>query len=146
MGTNSTLGKSATNSTLTGAPFAGATGALVEHVPPGAARDELMLLVRLGIPFAKRHLMGKQCEFLHNYIVEIVKNMKGRPTYENLLDELMLAADRRNESDGRQEPVESLSRSYELLTYHHPRDGRQQVTFGTVRNRLTAAKKELNIK
>ena len=116
-----------------------ATGCLVEYVPPGADRDRLLVIIRQGMPFAEQQRMGKRPEFLHRYVAGIVAGME-RPTFENLLYELALAATRRAAGDGRGEPIESVSRSFELLTYHHPIKGRQQVTFGRLRNILTAAK------
>lgn len=114
-----------------------ATDCLVEYVPAGDDRDRLLGLLRIGVEFDAQHV-GKRPEFLHNYIAGLVAGMD-RPTFKNLLDELTLAAARRA-ADSAHEPIESVSRSFELLTYHHPRKGRQQVTFGRVRNLLTAVK------
>ena len=125
--------------------FDGATGALVEHVPPGAARDELLMLIRLGIPFARQQQIGKCHGFLHNYLVEIVPKLD-KPTFKNLLDELRLATKRREGDDGRHEPIERVSSSMGCVIYHHPRLGEQEIPFSTLRNRLTAAKKELKNK
>lgn len=110
----------------------------MEYVPAGDDRDRLLGLLRLAAPFEAQQV-GKRPEFLHNYIAGLVAGMD-RPTFKNLLDELTLAAARRATDNGAHEPIESVSRSFELLTYHHPRKGRQQVTFGWVRNLLTAAK------
>lgn len=125
--------------------FEGATGALVKHVPPGDTRDEIMMLVRLAIPFARQQC-GKRHGYLHHYLVGMVGGMDGRPSFEKLLDELTLAAQRRDCSDGRHEPIERVSRSMEVLIYHDPIYGEKEIDFGTLRNRLTAAKKALKNK
>lgn len=117
-----------------------ATGCLVEYVPAGDDREMLLGLLRIAAPFAAQQRVGKRPEFLRNYIAGIVAEMKDPPTFENLRDELMLAATRRAAGDGKHEPIERVSESFELVIYHHPTRGRQQVTFGHVRNLLTAAK------
>lgn len=117
-----------------------ATGTLVRLVPPGADRDELLVLVRLGVKF-QRHHIGRRPGYLHRYIVGIVANMPPPATFAGLLVQLDLAAARRAAGDGRNEPIERVSRTWEQLTYHDKQRGRQQVAFGTLRNYFTEAKK-----
>lgn len=114
-----------------------ATGVAAAYIPPGKQRDQVMYLIRLGLPFRAQHV-GRRPGFLHHYICGIVAGME-KPTFTNLLAELDLAAARRD-AGGDREPIERVSRSFQLLTYHDPRAGRIQITFGTVRNYLTAAK------
>lgn len=120
-----------------------ATGTLVRYIPAGAKRDELLGLVRVGFKFQSQQRRGKRPGFLHHYIVGLVERMGTQVKFERLLEELTLEASRRNqEANGKAlPPVETVSRGFELLTYHHPKHGERQVTFGTLRNYLTAAKK-----
>ena len=115
-----------------------ATGSVDYYFPPGDKRDHVMGLVRLGQVFERQHC-GRKPGYLHHYICGIVAAME-KPTFANLLAELDLAAARRDAGDG-SSPVERVSRSFELLTFHDPRAGRCQITFGTLRDYLTAAKK-----
>lgn len=117
--------------------FEGATGALVENFPPGAVRDEILMLVRTGIPFARQQC-GKRPEFLHNYLVSLIPKLD-TPTFENLLHELRLSAQRRDAGDD-SEPIERVSKSMECVIYHHPKKGRCEIPFSTLRNKLTDAK------
>ncbi|MDP3514184.1 MAG: hypothetical protein Q8S20_15705 [Sulfuritalea sp.] len=117
-----------------------ATGTLARLVPHGPERDELLLLVRLGVKFQRQHV-GKRPGYLHSYVVGIVANMAPPITFANLLAELDLAAARRAAGDGRGEPIERLSRTWQQLTFHDPKRGRQQITFGRLRNVFTTAKK-----
>jgi len=115
-----------------------ATGAVDYYFPPGDKRDHVMGLVRLGQAFGRQHC-GRKPGFLHHYICGIVAGME-KPTFANLLAELDLAAARRDAGDDH-EPIERVSRSFELLTFHDPRAGRCQIALGTLRDYLTAAKK-----
>ena len=117
-----------------------ATGCLARYVPPGDDREKLLMLVRLGIPFARQHC-GKRPGFLNRYIAGLVANMPPPITFANLLAELDLAAERRAAGDGRGEPIERLSRTWEQLTFHAPKHGRQQIGFARLRNIFTEAKK-----
>lgn len=124
--------------------YCGVTGYCAAHLPAGAETDGVMRLLRLGAKFDRR--MGKQPGYLHHYLVGMVGGMDGRPSFEKLLDELTLAAQRRDCSDGRHEPIERVSRSMEVLIYHDPIYGEKEIDFCTLRNRLTAAKKALKNK
>lgn len=122
------------------AKFDGATGALVRLVPPGPELDELLGLVREGIQFKRQHV-GRRPGFLHRYICGVVEGMAPPVTFAALLSELDIAAARRAACDGRGEPIERVSRTWEQLTYHDPKRGRQKIAFGTVMNYFTKAKK-----
>ena len=116
-----------------------ATGCVARHVPPGDDRDRLLGLVRLGVRFQEQHC-GKRPGYLHRYIVGIVANMPPPVTFAGLLAELDLATSHRSAGDGRGEPIERLSRTWEQLTYHDPKHGRQQIGFVALRKYLTKAK------
>lgn len=117
-----------------------ATGCLVQYVPAGPDRDVLLGLVRIGVRFRAQQC-GRRPGFLNRYIVRIVQEMAPPVTFANLLTELDLAAARREASEGRGEPIERVSRTWEQLTFHDPQRGRQQITFGRLRNIFTDAKK-----
>jgi hypothetical protein len=108
-------------------------------MPAGSARDELLGLVRIGVKFARQQHAGRRPGFLHRYVAAIVSSTAA-PTFERLIEALELAATRRNGGD--ENPIEHCSRSFSLLTYHDPRRGRLQVTFGRLRNIFTEAKRE----
>lgn len=116
----------------------------MRYIPAGAKRDELLGLVRIGITFSQQQHAGRRPGFLHRYITGITKRIKPPATFERLLEELELEAARRNlGADGEAgTPIETVNRVWELVTYHHPKRGRLQVAFGTLRNYFTAAKKD----
>lgn len=116
------------------------TGAAALYVRSGPEKAEIMTLIRLGLRFRAQQV-GKRPGFLHLYVCGIIARMAPPITFEALLDELGLAAIRREAGDARREPIERVSRVYELVTFHDPTRGRQQVTFGRLRNIFTAAKK-----
>jgi len=115
------------------------TGTLLRYIPAGPKRDELLGLVRVGIRFTEQQ-RGRRPGFLHRYIVGIVGGIARPCTFDALLVALELEAMRRAEDGG--VPTEHVSRAFELLTYHDPKKGRLQVTFGRLRNILTDAKRE----
>lgn len=119
-----------------------ATGTLARYVPAGADRDRLLGLVRIGTRFAQQHT-GRRPGFLHGYIVATLARMASPVTFEQLLDELETEAARRNLGANCKagSPVESVNRVWEVVTYHDPKCGRQQVPFGTLRNKFTFAKR-----
>ena len=112
----------------------------MRFIPEGPKRDELLGLVRIGIIFSQQQHAGRRPGFLHRYVAGIVARMAPPVTFERLIEALELAATRRNGGD--ETPIEHCSRAFELLTYHDPRKGRLQVTFGRLRNIFTEAKRE----
>jgi hypothetical protein len=110
-------------------------------LPPGPDLDEMLGLVRLGVKFKQQHL-GRRRGHLHTYIAEVVFAMKPPATFNALLEELELAAARRELRGVAASPIEKVDRVFDLVTFHDPRAGRKQVTFGRLRNILTAAKME----
>jgi len=111
----------------------------VRYIPAGPKRDELLGLVRIGIRFRDQQT-GRRPGFLHRYIVDTVASMEQLWTFDALLAALELEAMRRSEDCD--VPIEHVSRAFELLTYHDPKKGRLQVTFGRLRNIFTDAKRE----
>lgn len=110
-------------------------------LPPGPERDEMLGLVRLGARF-KAQQAGRRRGHLHKYIVDIVSGMKLPVSFDRLLDELELAAARRELQGAAASPIEKVDRVFDLVTHHNPRAGRRQITFGRLRNIFTIAKRE----
>ena len=122
---------------------AGATGLLVELIPaPSAQRDELLLLVRLGVKFQQQH-GGRGRGFLFKTIKESARRVGPPYRFEQVLEDLESAAIRRSRESEAASPIEKVDRVWELLTYHDPRKGRMQRTFKHARNLLTDCKKIL---
>lgn len=124
--------------------FDGATGALARYVQGTPEQDELLLLCRLGIKFARQHHIGGHPGFLRNYITGIVDRMAPPITFNRFLDMLALEAARRDTSDTGKNlpPVISVNRVWGVMAYAHPRRGEVQTTFGNLRNILSKAKKK----
>lgn len=123
--------------------YADVTGRLVLLIPPGPECDEMLGLVRMAVKF-KRQQCGRRNGRLHNYIVEVVSTIKGPVTFEALLDELELAAARRElqRASASASPIEKVDRVWEVVTFHDPRAGIKEVTFKRLQNILTKAKKK----
>ena len=120
----------------------------MQYVPAGPQRDEILELVRIGTKFRQQQHAGRRPGYLHRYIASLVERLdKSSVTFECLLEELEMEAARRNlgADDAALTPVEIVNRVWELMTYHHPKRGRLQVAFGTLRNHFTAAKKQLRM-
>jgi hypothetical protein len=111
-------------------------------LPPSPEREELLTLVRLGLSFQKHHRVGKRPGPLKAYLLEVAGRIESPITFEKLLEELELEAARRNMYGTEASPVEKVDRVFELVTYHHPRAGRQQLTFKTIRNKLSQIKSQ----
>lgn len=121
-----------------------ATGRLVACMATGTTatdREELLLLVRLGVKIRAQH-NGKKPGFLACYLTDLAKRINGPLTFESLLLELRYQARVREVQGENASPIESVNVSFELLTYHDPRRGRLQMPFGTLRNHLTTLKKD----
>lgn len=116
---------------------------LARYVPAGQVREELLALIRIGVIFGRQQQVGRRPGFLHHFIAGIVERIGSPATFERLLAVLELEATHRNLDGEFGHPVEIVNRVWELVTYHHPQRGRLQVTFGTLRNILTAVKKTL---
>lgn len=102
-------------------------------------KQELVQMAKSYMRF-KEQQKGKRPEFIQRYIAGIVSGMP-KPTFKELLHQLELAAARRELKGEKASPIEEVNRVWELVTYHHPRKGRIQTPFGTIRNHLTKAKK-----
>lgn len=117
------------------------TGYVYDHLPEGPERDEALGLVRLGFRFAAQH-NGKKPGFMACYLADLATRIHGPLTFESLLLELRIQALARSVNGEAESPIENVDLLFELLTYHHPRRGRLQMPFGTLRNYLTTVKKE----
>lgn len=111
---------------------------LVRAMPPGPERDQVLALLRFAIAFKAQHA-GRRPGFLAKEIARIVEKIGDPVTFERVLDEIELATVRRDR-DGNS-AFEQVNRVWSLVTYHDPRRGRVQVTFATIRNKVTACKK-----
>lgn len=118
------------------------TGYVYHHLPEGPERDEALKLIRIGFKFDAQH-NGKKPGFMACYLAGLAKRINGPLTFESLLLELRIQALARSVNGEAESPIENVDLSFELLTYHHPRRGRLQMPFGTLRNYLTTVKKEV---
>ncbi|SES71317.1 hypothetical protein SAMN05216412_101337 [Nitrosospira multiformis] len=113
-------------------------------LPPSPERDRVMNLVRLGLSFEQQQRLGKRPGFLKDYLLKLLTRIGNPLTFERLLEELELEAVRRDMHGSASSPIEKVDRVWQLITYHHPRNGRQQLTFKTIRNKFTWCKLNLN--
>lgn len=117
-----------------------AIGYLVDNLPDGPERDELLELVRIGMRFRNQHI-GRRPGPLAQ-LVQACARRAGQPySFEQLLEELERDAARRALYGETASPVEKVDRVWQLATIHLAKRGRVQVPFGTLRNHLTTAKK-----
>jgi hypothetical protein len=112
-------------------------------LPPSPEREELLTLVRLGLSFQKQQRIGKRPGFLKDYLLSLLAKMEGPLTFDRLLQELELEAARRDMYGENESPIEKVDRIWSLLTYHHPRTGRQQLSFKSIQNKLSWCKANL---
>lgn len=111
-------------------------------MPPGAARDEILYLVRIGWKFTAQH-GGRRRGFLFKTIEESARRVGPPYRFDRVLEDLESSAIQRGRQGEAASPIEKVDRVWELVTFHHSRHGRTQRTFKHVRNLLTAVKKEL---
>ena len=79
--------------------------------------------------------LAKETEFLAGYVRGLVAAQTETPrTFAGLLLDLELAALARALRGPEASPIESVSRSMEVVTFHDPHHGRRQVAFQTLRN------------
>jgi hypothetical protein len=120
-----------------------ATGYAYEHLPRGKRRDEVLVLIRVGLKF-KQQQAGRKPDYFSHFLAALVPTLS-RPAFAALLDALELQAARRDLYGTAVSPIEKVDRVFEMLTYHDPRRGRLQITLATLRNRFTSAKKKNQI-
>lgn len=104
------------------------------------SKEELIDLAKATIKFTEQQKKGKRPEAFSRFLIDIVKDMPS-PTFANVLYELELAAIRREKEGEKASIVERLDRIWQLVTWHHPKRGRLQMPFSTLRNKLSRAKK-----
>jgi hypothetical protein len=112
-------------------------------LPPSPEREELLTLVRLGLSFQKQQRIGKRPGFLKDYLLKLLSTIEGPVTFDRLLQELELEAARRDMYGENESPIEKVDRVWEIISYHHPRTGRQQLSFKSIRNKLSWCKANL---
>lgn len=118
------------------------TGYLYENLPDSPERDNAMGLVRMGIAFKQNHI-GRRHGYFFNYLVNLAGKINTTLTFDCLLTELSFEARRRELLGETVSPIEKVDREWELLTYHDPKRGRQQMPFATLRNKLSQVKTRL---
>ena len=109
-------------------------------LPPGPEKDRIIGLVNLGLSFQKQQRIGKRPGFLKDYFLKLLSTIEGPVTFDRLLQELVLEVARRDMYGAEVSPIEKVDRVWEIITYHHPRTGRQQLTFKSIRNKLSWCK------
>ena len=121
-----------------------ATERLALLLPPGPELDEMVCLIRLGVQFRSQQA-GRRPGALTRYLVNLVRGFGPACTFEQLLDCLEREAALHNIDTGAAGTisVENVNRVMEVVIFHDPRKGADEVPFGTLRNRLTATKKIL---
>ncbi|PTR14466.1 hypothetical protein C8R31_106139 [Nitrosospira sp. Nsp2] len=119
------------------------TSYLENVLPPSPEREEILTLVRLGLSFQQQQRIGKRPGFLKDYLQELLPKIEGCITFDRLLQELELESARRDIYGEEESPIEKVDRVWEIIIYHHPRTGRQQLTFKSLRNKLSWCKANL---
>jgi hypothetical protein len=109
-------------------------------LPPSPEREEILTLVRLGLSFQKQQRIGKRPGFLKGYLQELLPKIEGPITFGRLLHELELEAARRDMYGEEESPIEKVDRVWETVVYHHPKTGRQLLSFKSIRNKLSWCK------
>ncbi|SCY31030.1 hypothetical protein SAMN05216308_107101 [Nitrosospira sp. Nsp13] len=109
-------------------------------LPPGPERDQIIGLVNLGLSFQQQQNKGRRPGPLKAYLLKLIQKIDGPVTFGRLLEELELEAARRDMYGITASPVEKVDRIWETLVFHHPRNGRQPLTFKTIRNTLSWCK------
>ena len=109
-------------------------------LPPSPEREEILTLVRLGLSFQKQQRIGKRPGFLKGYLQELLPKIEGPITFDLLLHELELEAARRDMYGEEESPIEKVDRVWETVVYHHPKTGRQLLSFKSIRNKLSWCK------
>lgn len=85
--------------------------------------------------------VGRRQGLLYRLVEDCARKAGPPYCFESLIWELELMAARRTLNGSEASPVEKVDRIWQLLTIHDK--GRKQVAFGTLRNHLTTAKKNL---
>lgn len=110
-------------------------------IPEGPRRAELVELLRLGVAFRAQRC-GRRLGFFQRYLQDIIDRLGESVTMAGVLEELEVAAARRNLDGPTASPIEKIDRIWQIVTYHHPKRGRVQITFKTLQNKITLCKKK----
>lgn len=120
------------------------TSYLETALPPSPERDQIIGLVNLGLSFQRQQNKGRRSGPLKAYLLKLIQTIEDPVTFDRLLEALELEAVRRDMHGVTASPIEQVNRVWTLVTYHHPSQGRQQLTFKTLRNKLTWCKLNVN--
>jgi hypothetical protein len=112
------------------------TSYLETALPPSPERDRIIGLVNLALSFEKQQV-GRRPGPFKTYLLDLVQRIEGTVSFERLLQELEIEADRRDMYGITASPIEKIDRAVETLIFHHPRNGRQPLAFKTARNKLS---------
>ena len=116
-----------------------ATGICAEFIPADHLH-QVLRLVRLGERFSAQQKLGRRPDYFTRYLDEVIRGLKPC-NFAVLIAELELCAARREVHGVAGNPVEKIDRLWKLATLHHPKRGRVQLTFKTLRNKLMLAVK-----
>jgi hypothetical protein len=105
-------------------------------LPQSPEKDRIIGLVNLALSFEKQQV-GRRPGPFKTYLLNLVQRMEGPITFERLLLELEAEGERRDMYGITASPIEKIDRYWQTLTFHHPRNGRQPLTFKTARNKLS---------
>lgn len=108
--------------------------------------EDALRIVDTGIKFTKSQVGRRAGPFQKSVQQCALRCLdKGEMiTFNNLLFELDLMACEREELGEQHSIIEKVDRTWELVTYHHPSNGRKQLTFKALRSHLTKAKKTID--
>lgn len=105
-------------------------------LPQSPEKDRIIGLVNLALSFEKQQV-GRRPGPFKTYLLDLVQRIEGPVTFDRLLQELEVEAERRDMHGITASPIEKVDRIWETLIFHHPRNGRQPLAFKTARNKLS---------
>ena len=114
-----------------------ATGYCAEYLPEGAARDEALGLIRIGLKFQTQQC-GRRPDALTRYIIGLVRQLP-QATFAALVEKLEAESTRHDYGAG-ECVCSKVNRIHEAITFWHPKRGTVEIHFGTLRNKFTKAK------
>ncbi len=119
-----------------------ATGYCAAHLPSGPQRDEIIDLLRTGVAIQAQWIGRRP-----GPLARLVRRLAGEypdMSFDQLLNLLHIESMKREHLGESASCVESVNRSWELVTYHDDTKARVQVGFAHVRNLLSAARKQIH--
>ena len=117
------------------------TGYCSLHLPEGPERDKALGLIRIGLAF-KTQQTGRKPDAVTQYIALLVKQLP-QASFANLLEKLEAESARHDAAAG-ECICAKVNRVHEVSTFFHPKRGEEvDVPFGTLKKKLTFAKKTI---